>query len=404
MPMMLEHPAYLPMAQLEKQLPTHYGHPRGCATICHHTLHPSAAAHTPLCPACTMSVAKAKMEAALKGLAAEGGLVPTDYLRDRRWLRAKLRYEVTKRRQATIRSRDQLREEREESWEDAHRLYDSQRVQATAAYLDQSNCPACASMTASNSTKAPETQPAKEVTWWEQFSGLVADHIEVPWTPLRHVRPARPPKKYSKVPSKIRPTIQAFRTAMAASYKHRQVWETRNKTESAVRRKHGLSEEDHFEPEFWDSPISAHLSLQNFQHTQANKRMDARRARGGTPRPTPPRSSLSYSQHVDEFEVNESLQQQRSWIEESDRIERAAEKVGKEVGYLYFVGGASLVNWREAFQKSDHHLVYRHDSEPEEQRRGEAGSTSEESGEEKGKDDKDDDEDEHNFEEMDTDG
>jgi hypothetical protein len=133
MPLMLDHPAYLHMAQPEKQLPTHYGHAGGCATQCHHTIHPSAAAHTPLCPACIMSAAKAKMDNALKGLAAEGGLVPTDYLRDRRWLRAKLRYEVTKRGQAKTRSRDQLREEREEAWEDAHRLYDLQRVQATAA-------------------------------------------------------------------------------------------------------------------------------------------------------------------------------------------------------------------------------------------------------------------------------
>jgi hypothetical protein len=404
MPMMLDHPAYLPMAQPEKQPPTHYGHPRGCATKCHHTLHPSAAAHTPLCPTCNMSAAKAKMNTALKGLATEGGLIPTDYLRDRRWLRAKLRYEVAKRRQAKTRSSDQLREEREEAWEDAHRLYDSQHVQATAAYLDQSNCPACASMTAYYSTQVLNTQTAKDIAWWEQPGGLVVDHIEVPRTPLRPVKPVRPPKKYSKVPSKIRPTVQAFRTAMAASDTHRQVWETRNKTESAVRRKHGLSEQDRFEPEFWDSPISAHLSLQNLQHTQANKRMDARRARGGTTRPTPPRSSLSYSKHIDEVEVDKSLQQRMSWIEDSDRVQRAAEKIGKEVGYLYFVGEVGLVDWREDYQKSDCHLVYRHDPEPEEQQQEEVDSTSEESGEDKESDDEDDDEDGYSFEEMDIDG
>jgi hypothetical protein len=345
-----------------------------------------------------MSATKAKMDTALKGLAAEGGLLPTDYLRDRRWLQARLRYEVAKRRQAKIWSRNQLREEREEAWEDAHRLYDSQRVQATAAYLNQSNCPACTSMTAYYSTKAPNTQTAKDVAWWERPDGQVADPIQVPRTPLRPVKPVRPLKQDSKVPSKIGPTIQAFRTAMAASDTHRRVWETRNKTESAVRRKHGLGEEDQFEPEFWDSPISAHLSLQNLQHTKANERMIARRARGGTPLATLPRSSLSYSKHIDEVEVDESLQQRISRIEESIRIQRASEKVGKEVGYLYFVGEVGLFDWREDFMNSDRHLVYRHGPEQEE-----ATSTSEESGEDKDYDE-DDDEDEDIFDKMDVDG
>jgi hypothetical protein len=259
-------------------------------------------------------------------------------------------------------------------------------------------------MTAYYSTKVPNTQTAKDVAWWEQLGGLVADHIEVLRTPLQPVKPIRPPKKYSKVPSKIRPTIQTFRTAMAASDTYRQVWEARNKTESAVRRKHGLSEQDQFDPEFWDSPISAHLSLQNLQHTKANERMIARRARGGTPLSTLPRSSLSYSKHIDEVEVDESLQQRMSCIEESDRMQRAAEKIGKEVGYLYFVGEVGLVDWTEEFQKSDRHLVYRHAPESEEQQQEEADPMSEESGEDKENDDDDEDEAEYSFEEMDIDG
>jgi hypothetical protein len=95
MPMMLDLPTD---AQRQTGRPqshaTHYGHPQPQATKCGHLLHPSAPKRTPLCPACITSEVKTKMDLALKGLIAEGGLMPSDYMRDRRWQRAKLRYEI----------------------------------------------------------------------------------------------------------------------------------------------------------------------------------------------------------------------------------------------------------------------------------------------------------------------
>jgi hypothetical protein len=353
------------------------------------------------------------MDDAFKGLVAEGGLLPTEYMRDRRWQRAKLRYEIAKQRQAKTRSQNQLREEREQAWEEAHQRFDSLRLQAAAVLQDPPNCPACASMMAYYPTKVFNTQPAKDVVWWERPGNLVADHVLVSRISLRSVKAVRQHDHNKKASSALRAMIQAFREAMAVSDADKQARESRLRTELAVRRKHSLGEEYHFEPDFWDSPISAHLSLQNYQHTKDSERLAARRARGGTPRPKPPRSSLSHSMHIDELEVNESLLQRLSHIEESDRLHRLVEKVGVEVGYLYIVGAPDgLLKWRDDFLKSDRELVYRHGHKWPVQ--GEPDSTSEESeeSEESGedeedemddKDEEDEDEDEGGYEAMDMD-
>jgi hypothetical protein len=342
------------------------------------------------------------MNAALKGLIAEGGPTPSVHMRDRRWQRAKLRYDIVKQRQAKSRSRDQLREEREQAWDEAHQRFESQHLQATGTFQSPVDCPVCASMTAIYPTSIFKMQAARDTTWWERPGGLVTDHILVPRTPLRPVRPVRRHAGKAKSPSILRGMTQNFRRVMTASEAHKQIWEFRYRTETAIRRKHGLGEGYHFEADFWDSPISAHLSLQYHQQVKDNERMIARRARGNTPRPKPPRSCLSYSERSDELDVDDNRLEYIWKMEELEVLERKARKIGEEVGYLYFVGEVDgLLEWREDYLRSDRQLVYRKEA-PEPESEGamstsdsNESSDSDDSGENEDGDDED-------YDEMDT--
>lgn len=337
-----------------------YGHLRQQATSCSHMLHPSAPAHTPLCPTCVTSQAKAKMDAALKGLIAEGGLIPSDYMRDRRWQRAKLRYEIASKRQAKARSRDQLRVESEQTWEEAHQR--PQHDQTAAQFLRPEDCPVCAATMATWSTFIPESTIKKEIPWWEQLDALVADDILVPRTPPRPAKPVRAHQSGQKAKGSavLRTLVRDVRRSMAASDAHRRAWETRYRTESAVRRKHGLGEAFHFEPEFWDAPISAYISHQNYQHVIAEQRMAQRRARGNTARPRLPRSSLSYTALTEELDVDDETLEDMRRREEHEILVRQARKVGEEVGYLYFIGDINgMLYWRDDYLRSDRQLVWR---------------------------------------------
>jgi hypothetical protein len=339
---------------------TCYGHPRRQATKCKHVIHASASQHTPLCPTCIDLRSKATMNAALKGLVAEGGLVPPEHLRNRRWQRAKRRFEITKQRQEKVRCRDQLREEQEQAWEEAHQRFNLQRSQPTTTSTELAECPACAAMIAAYSTEFSATDASREVAWWERPGGLVAHHILVRSSPLRRVRQMQRSLGTVKPSSKLSMFIRDLRRAMAESDADRLAWETRYRTESAVRRKHGMGEQYRFEPDFWDAPISASLSRQYYQQAKDDERMAIRRARGNTQRPKPPRSSLSYSERSEEIEVDAALLEQTWKAEEQESLERQARKVGEEVGYLYFVGEIDgLLEWREDFLKSDRALVYR---------------------------------------------
>ena len=347
----------LPVAKKTQDVDVSYGHPRPQATSCGHLLHPSAPAHTPLCPACITSHAKAKMDSALKGLIAEGGLIPSECIRDRRWQRAKLRYEIASKRKAKARSRDQLRAESELTWEEAHQR--SRPIQAAAPFLKPEDCPVCAGTMASWSICTPETPKTKAVPWWEQPGALVADHILVPRTPPPSAKPPQSSPK-GKGSAVLRTLVRDVRRSMAASAAHRRAWETRYRTESAVRRKHGLGEGFHFEPEFWDAPISAYISQQNYQHVIAEQRMVERRARGNTARPRLPRSSLSYTALTEELDVDEETLEDMRKKEGLELLERRARKVGEEVGYLYFVGNISgMLYWRDDYLRSDRQLVWR---------------------------------------------
>jgi hypothetical protein len=363
MPMMLDHFVPSPKSQgagPAQDAQNYYGHRRQQATKCGHMMHPSAPKHTPICPACTISEAKANKDAALRGLIAEGGLFPEDYMRDRRWHTAKLRYEIVGKHQAKVRSRDQLRIEREQIWEEVHER--SEPLQAVAAFETPEDCPVCASTMAGQSTTVSKIQAAKDEAWWEGPGALVADHILVRRTPLRPVRPVQArqdaPRPAPSLNLQIR--VQKLRKDMAAADAHRRAWEARYRTESAVRRKHGLGEGFHFEPTFWDAPISGYVSLQNHQYAKDHRRMVERRARGNTTRPKLPRSSLSSTALADEVKVNEETLKEMRKKEEAEFLDRTARKVAEEVGYLYFVGGIDgLLYWRDDYLRSDRTLVHR---------------------------------------------
>jgi hypothetical protein len=371
MPMMLEPRLNLwnmhHQPQPQGQEPYH-GHPKHQATKCWHTLHPSASKHTPLCPTCTKSEANAQMNAALMGLVAEGGLIPAEGMRDRRWQRAKLRYEIVQKRQAKVRSRDQLREEQQQTWDEAHQRFYSTHLHATVTFQNPAECTVCAMMVASFPTKYLRVQPAKGIAWWERPGGLVVDHILVPSTPERRVA-GRLKVLRTRSPSILREIIQDSRRDLAETEAYRRAWEVRYCTESVVRRKHGLGQEYQFEQDFWDSPISASLTHQYQQNAREERRMAARRARGNAPPQRPPRSALSHSERSDEVDMDEQELEQMWRMEELEMLERQASKVREEVGYLYFVGEIDgLLEWEEDFLKSDRQLIYRKltsDAEPE---------------------------------------
>jgi hypothetical protein len=334
------------------------------------------------------------MNLALQGLIAEGGLAPVEHMRDRRWQRAKLRYEIMKQQQTKVRSRNQLRQEREQAWEEAHQRSDLRRPQATT-FTEPAECPICAVIIARYPVEFCVSQSAREVAWWERPGGLVAHHILVRRTPSRPVRQARQSLHTSKGSPVLRTMVQEFRKEMANSEAQKQVWAARYRTECAVRKKHSLGEEYHFQPEFWDEPISASLSRHYYQQTKDSERMTERQARGNILRPKPPRTSLSYSERSDDIETDETLLEQMWKTEELESQERQARKIGEEVGYLFFVGDIDgLDEWREDYLRSDRQLVYRKAfSEPRFENAEHESETEE---------DTDSEEDEESPEEMDT--
>ncbi|CAO2651919.1 Nn.00g002020.m01.CDS01 [Neocucurbitaria sp. VM-36] len=356
-------PSGLPKTPLRGQhsgRQTYYGHPRRKATKCGHDLHPSAPTHTPWCPACIASLTRARLDAAQRNLIAEGGLTPAKCMRDRRWNQARLKYEVAKKRLEAVRQEGQLRWEREQAWDGAHQRYDSSRAQAAAEFQSAAECQVCASMVASYSTSTPKIEDAKDVPWWERPGALVKHHILGTRSPLRlHARP-RPHSPGPEGSQALRKIVKNLRASMHTADAQRRAWEARHRTESAVRQKYSLSEAFHFEPNFWESPISGLISLRTFQQIQETQRMAARRARGNAPRPKPPRSSLSHS------ELSEELQVDKDWVEimkekdDREELERQARKVGEEVGYLYFVGAIDdMEEWKEDYLRSDRQLVIR---------------------------------------------
>lgn len=299
------------------------------------------------------------MDAALGALVEAGGPVPSADARNQRWQRAKLRYDIAKQRQAEIRSRNQLREEREQAWEETHQRFDSQQLQAEAAFQDFIGCPACISM-ANFPTKFVKIQAAKDVTWWEQLGGLRVEHVFTLNTPERSGR-AQGRAQRARGSSVFREWIREVRKSMAADNAQREAWETRYRTESMIRRKFNVDSSYHFSSEFWESPLSAYHSRQTYQEAKDRERTSAHRARGSAPRPKPPRSSLSLCELSEDIDIDQGELEQTWRAEQTEELERQVRKVGEQVGYLYFVGDDfdGLFDWREDFLRSDRQLIYR---------------------------------------------
>lgn len=199
-----------------------------------------------------------------------------------------------------------------------------------------------------------------DMAWWEHPGALAVERILVRRTlPRSSNQPQRCTPRIQGSQA-LRKTVQDLRAFKYSADAHRRMWETRNKTESAVRRKHSLGEGFYADPNFWDLPISGVASRQNFQHAQNSKRLAARRARGNMPRPRPQRSLLSFSESLDEVEVDQDWIEEMREKEEMDELERETRKVGEEVGYLYFVGAVDgLEEWRDDYLRSDRQLVTR---------------------------------------------
>jgi hypothetical protein len=363
MPMMFT-PDFLPDPLDKKQtFPCSlYRHPMRTASKCGHTIHPSSSAHMPWCPRCALSRARARSDDALKKLVGQGGLKPAESMRDQRWNNARKGYLIAKQRFEKTRRDDQLRWEREQLWDDAHKRSESRPAQAAVLSPSPSLCTICDSMSASYPTSVPEAQAAAcEVAWWEK-----ADAPNMP-RPLESttLSPSCSRRRRSATPKRGNPEllqiINSHRYQMQQQTALREAWNARNKTEAAVRRKHGLGPDFEIAAAFWDWPIPGFFSWRNYRSTKEQGRMAERRARGNTTRPRPPRSSLSYSETSEQMQVEPEFIETLKQREEREELERQTRKVAEQVGYLYFVGGGinGLDVWQEDVERSDKDLVVR---------------------------------------------
>ncbi|KAL1798893.1 hypothetical protein ACET3X_002930 [Alternaria dauci] len=204
----------------------------------------------------------------------------------------------------------------------------------------------------------PEAEIAPYVAWWEKPGALATSHTPV----YSHRTPLRAPTERGN--SKLRQIIQNVRKSVQENNELRLAWETLQKNEAAIRRKHGLGD-CCIAAAFWKEPISVCFVRRSLQNHRDQIRMAERRARGGTARPSPPRSSLCYSETTEDVHVEpgfgETLQQE----EEREEWERLVKKTAGEIGYLYFVGGGfgadPLAIWREDVDQSNPYLVERND-------------------------------------------
>ena len=305
-------------------------------------------------------MAKARLDVRQNRLVAEGGLRPSVYLRDGKWNLARLRYDIAKRRLERLRKEDQLRWEREQAWNLAHERHDSENKQVAANSTQTAICLSCAEMTTPDPKKHFEAQVDRNTTWWEAPGALAPADKAFPKTPSASQNRQRRSTVKGTTSNTMCSMIHSLRASRHASKVQQAAWETRYKTESAVRRKHGLGGNLHIAPNFWSSPISGLSSRLHYEQSQTNRKMDERRARGNTPRARPPRSSLSNSRSCDDVEVDLPWLTALMQTEERDLLERETQKVAEEVGYLYFRGPIHIIqSWDEDLLRSDRRLVVR---------------------------------------------
>ncbi|KAF2250768.1 hypothetical protein BU26DRAFT_383317, partial [Trematosphaeria pertusa] len=334
--------------------------PKRVATKCGHPLHPSASPHTPNCPACTLATAKSRLETAQELLLLNGGLERPWNLRDAAWNRARLKYNIANRRMEDARKRDQLRWEREQTWDEARLRTDAVRVDEAWDSNVASDVSTCGTTTPS--PDEPRRASLTYGTWWERPGALAPDRAPLTPQRLKRKRRSKAPVKPKGSPT-MRRIIRSLRVAIAATEAEKQALQERYRTETVVRHKWRLDDETPFPADFWASPVSNVIARRTHRYLQDEKRKIERRARGNKLRQRPPRSSLSHCESAEALRSDEDLEEKiklREEAEEQERLERKARKVGAEVGYLYFVGEIDgLDQWKEDYLRSNHNLVSR---------------------------------------------
>ncbi|KAJ4305672.1 hypothetical protein N0V90_001203 [Kalmusia sp. IMI 367209] len=292
-------------------------------------------------------------------LVLNGGSKPHPDLRGQAWRNAHLLYRIAIRQMEKVRRKDQLRRERQQEWDKAHKQADLANNDEGWGSEPSTTCPVCvAEANGSLSIELEEywTVNDREIAWWERTNMVGLSHE--PSTPPRPRHLYRPEKPVAtKGSPSMRETIRQHRTALATAEAEHQQFRARWKTEIALREKHRLTRDFILPENFWNEPISDIMTRRNYRQIQDYNRMSERRARGNTPRPLPPRSSLSIYESAEDVEVDQDVQAK----DEKERMQSKARKIGATVGYLYFVGKSNMLeDWKEDFLRSDHTLVNRH--------------------------------------------
>ncbi|KAF2643813.1 hypothetical protein P280DRAFT_504750 [Massarina eburnea CBS 473.64] len=342
-----------------------YHHTQRFATNCGHQIHVSAPEHTPHCPRCIVRSAKRKLEHAQHELLLYGGYQRPSHLRDGNFNKACLVHDIAARSMARINRKDQLRWERERVWDEAHLQTDLASIDEGWTSGSEEKCPVCVLDHFEEGEpicKHPDGQRSNGgyMVWWEQ-PGALAPPKEEASTPPQ----PRPRLRYAPKGSQLmRSIICECRTRLKSHKEEQKRLSVIYRTEEVVRRKHQLSEDLYIAPEFWESPISNLLTRQQYLYNKNAQRLSERRARGNKARPCPGRSSLFMCENADENggdEVSEEWQQMKEEATDRDRLERAAQTVGEEVGYLYFVGNRfdGLIVWRRDYLRSNPDLIWR---------------------------------------------
>jgi hypothetical protein len=322
-------------------------HVKRVATKCGHEMHFSASPHTPYCPSCVYSAARAKKDAALDCLVRNGG-----YNRSR-----DMSYKVAIRHLEQVRQRGRLQWKREQAWDEAHSKAHVGCRNESGSCVCHTDCLICVAMM--GRPGGQHQVVIKDMAWWERPGGLAVN--AAPQTPPRSREQKQTCTRQAqhKGSPTMRGFIQEHRAAHAAETAKQEQLERRYKTEEAVRRKHQLCEDTYINADFWNSPISGLMTRQNHVLMRECQRMSERRARGNTPRPRPPRSSLSLCESAGE-PGNAEVMRAEEEARERERWERKARKVGAEVGYLYFSGTTDgLEEWRDEYLRSNHNLIWR---------------------------------------------
>ncbi|KAF2185866.1 hypothetical protein K469DRAFT_687694 [Zopfia rhizophila CBS 207.26] len=197
------------------------------------------------------------------------------------------------------------------------------------------------------------------IAWWERPGALAPsqNHSSAP-----PPKPKKPPKgkstrrRGSSVMSSI---IRSQRFSRRITEHIKQKTEMSSNTEAAIRRKHGLPNDFKFIPGTFDAPCPVMSLLSHHQLMNEMKLYEERRRRFNQPKSRPGRSSLRNSEAANEIsEVECETAKMKREVERIEMVGWEAERVGKEVGYLYFVGLEWEGLWEE-FARSDHDLVWR---------------------------------------------